>query len=101
MKPSMGWMKLKSDGSALGNLGGRGGDLIRNHDGNWVQRYARGLDHTSNFMAELWALKDGLILAREMGLNNLIRAPTTGVANVSNAKYLAHQTPKTPLYQMC
>ena len=23
-------------------------------------------------MAELWALRDGLILAREMGLNNLI-----------------------------
>ena len=69
----MGWMKLNSDGSALGNpRRARGGGLIHNHDGNWVQGYAGGLGHTSNFMAELWALRDGLILAREMGLNNLI-----------------------------
>ena len=33
-----------------------------------------------------------------------IRASTVGVVNVPNAKYLAHlphQTPKTPIYQMC
>jgi len=50
----MGWMKLNSDGSALGNpRRAGGGGLIHNHDGNWVQGYARGLGHTSNFMAEL------------------------------------------------
>ena len=72
-KPPVGWMKLNSDGSALGNPGrAGGGGLIHNHDGNWVQGYARGLGHTSSFMVELWVLRDGLILAREMRLNNLI-----------------------------
>ena len=37
-----------------------------------MQGYARRLSHTSSFMAELWVLRDGLILTREMGLNNLI-----------------------------
>ena len=33
-----------------------------------------------------------------------LRASTAGMVNVPNAKYLAHlphQTPKTPIYQMC
>ena len=37
-------------------------------------------------------------------VNMLFRASTAGVVNVPNAKYLAHlphQTPKTPIYQMC
>lgn len=33
---------------------------------------ARGLKHTNSIIAELWALRDGLILARELGLTNLI-----------------------------
>ena len=64
----LGWISF---GEPRGFVLGVGG-LIRNHDGNWVQGYARGLGHTSSFMAELWTLRDGLILAREMGLNNLI-----------------------------
>ena len=39
-----------------------------------MQGYARGLGHTNSIMAELWALRDGLILAKGMGLNNLIIA---------------------------
>ena len=31
----------------------------------------------------------------------LLRAPTIDVANVPNAKYLAHQTSFEPIYQMC
>ena len=76
-------MKLNSDGSALrnpgrvgwgggGGSGGGGEGLIRDHIGVWVKGYARGLRHTSSVMVEWWALKDGLILAKEMGLNNLI-----------------------------
>ena len=49
-----------------------GGGLIRDHDGSWVKGYARGLGHTNSIMAELWALRDGLVLAKEMGLTNLI-----------------------------
>ena len=51
-------------------MGERG--LFCDHDGKRVKGYARGIGHTNSFMAELWALRDGLILARETRLNNLI-----------------------------
>ena len=72
-KPLRGWLKLNSDGSALKNpCKAGGGGLFRDHEDKWVKGYARGIRHTNNFMAELWALRDGLNLAREMGVNNLI-----------------------------
>lgn len=72
-KPPRGWMKLNSDGLVLRNLRrAGGGGLIQDHDGSWVKGYARGLGHTNSIMAELWALRDGLVLAKEMGLNNLV-----------------------------
>lgn len=40
--------------------------------GMWLTSYARPLGHTNSCMAELWALRDGLMLAKDMGLNNLI-----------------------------
>ena len=33
-----------------------------------LKGFARGLGYTSSALAELWALKDGLILAKEMGI---------------------------------
>ena len=66
-------MKLNSDGSALSSLGrAGGGGVIRDHEGKWLKGYARSLGSTNNCMAELWALRDGLLLAKEMGLHNLI-----------------------------
>ena len=72
-KPPVGWAKLNSDGSAFGNprRADRGG-VIRDHNGKWIIGYAWSLGCTNNCMAELWALRDGLLLARDMGLNNLI-----------------------------
>ena len=49
---------------------GKGGGVIR--DGEWLTSYARPLGQTNSCMAELWALRDGLMLAKELGLNNLI-----------------------------
>ena len=34
--------------------------------------YARSLGCSSSCIAELWALRDGLLLAKEMGFNNII-----------------------------
>ena len=66
-------MKLNIDGSALGNPGkARCGGLLRNHQGEWIRGYARALGNTSSFVAELWALRDGLTMAKEPGLNNLL-----------------------------
>ena len=67
-KPPVGWAKLNSDGSALGNPGrAGGGGVIRDHNGKWLKGYARSFGSTNNCMAELWALRDGLLLARDMG----------------------------------
>ncbi|XP_050273143.1 uncharacterized protein LOC126716155 [Quercus robur] len=72
-KPPMGWAKLNSDRSAFGNTGrAGGGSVIRDHDGHWLKGYARPLGCTNSCMAELWALRDGLLIAKEMGINNLI-----------------------------
>ncbi|KAK9984516.1 hypothetical protein SO802_034041 [Lithocarpus litseifolius] len=66
-------MKLNSDGSALGSQGrAGGGGVIRNHEGAWIQGYARALGNTNSIIAELWMLRDGLNLAMELRLNNLI-----------------------------
>ena len=67
-KPPVGWMKLNSDGSALGSPGkAGGGGLIRDHQGNWVRGYARAHGYTSSSKAELWALRDGLEIAKDLG----------------------------------
>ena len=72
-KPPMGWMKLNSNGSALGNPGKAGeGGLIHDHQGNWVRGYARALGNTSSSIAELWALRDGLDIVKELGIDNQI-----------------------------
>ena len=64
---------MNSDGSVINNPDkAGGGGLFRDHEGNWVKGYARGIGHTNSFLAELWALRDGLNIAREMGVSNLI-----------------------------
>ncbi|KAK9991626.1 hypothetical protein SO802_026611 [Lithocarpus litseifolius] len=72
-KPPRGWLKLNSDGSAMRNPErAGGGGLIRDHDGNWLKGYARGIGYTNSALAELWALRDGLMLAKEMRIQQLI-----------------------------
>ena len=71
--PPRGWLKLNTDGSAMRNPDrAGGGGLIRDHDGAWLKGFARGLGFTSSALAELWALRDGLLLAKEMGIQQLI-----------------------------
>ena len=72
-KPPMGWAKLNTDGSAIRSTGrAGGGGVIRDHEGQWLKGFARPLGGSNSCMAELWALRDGLLLAKEMGLSNLI-----------------------------
>ena len=72
-KPLWGWLKLNFDGLTINNPGKTsGGGLFRDHEGNWVKGYVRGIGHINSFMAELWALRDRLNIAREMGVSNLI-----------------------------
>ena len=70
--PPLGWFKLNTDGSSLGNPGlARGGGIIRNHLGDWVGGFSRAIGYTTSVQAELRALKDGLILAIDLGILNL------------------------------
>ena len=68
----MGWFKLNTDGSSLGNPGlAGGGGVIRNHVGEWVGSFSRAIGVTSSVQAELRTLKDGLKLAIDLGILNL------------------------------
>nr|XP_023878038.1 uncharacterized protein LOC111990496 [Quercus suber] len=44
-----------------------GGGLIRNEEGRWLVGFARKIGITSSFLAELWALRDGLSLCVSRG----------------------------------
>jgi ribonuclease HI len=70
--PPLGWFKLNTDGSSLGNPGlAGGGGVIRNHVGDWVGGFSRAIGFTTSVQAELRALKDGLLLAIDLEILNL------------------------------
>ena len=68
-KPEQGWFKLNSDGASQGNPGkAGGGGLIWDHQGMWIKGYIRRIGVVSSFAAECWALRDGLLLAIQLGI---------------------------------
>ena len=71
-KPLAGWMKLNTDGVVFGNsIQVGGGGVIRDSNGEWVAGFVRKLGSMSSILAELWALKDGLLLARQLDILNV------------------------------
>ena len=69
-KPSMGWVKLNTDGFANASSGAAGGGgLIRDDRGNWIVGYSRKIGKTNSFLAKTWALRDGLLLCNQLNLN--------------------------------
>ena len=69
-RPPIDWFKLNSDGATLGNPSkAGGGGLIRDHQGKWVEGYMRHIGFASSIIAEFWALKDGLLLASQLGIS--------------------------------
>ena len=46
--------------------------MIRDHSGHWIKGYNHALGTTNSFIVELWVLRDGLIIAKDPRLNNLI-----------------------------
>ena len=53
------------------NLGRAGGGLIRDSAGFWVKGFSRSLGTGTSMLAECWALRDGLFLAIQLGIQNL------------------------------
>ena len=72
IKPSSGWHKLNTNGASIGNPGkAGGGGVIRDCHGDWVKGYSRSIGYTTSVLVEWWALQDGLILAIQLGINQL------------------------------
>ena len=66
-------MKLNTDGSAMRNPErAGGGGLFRHQDGVWLKGFARGIGYINSLLAELWVLRDGLLLANEIRIQQLI-----------------------------
>ena len=69
----VGWLTLNIDGLATGNTGlAGGGRLIRDENGDWLTGFARRIGSTNSFMAELWALRDGLHLCLQANAHSVI-----------------------------
>ena len=69
----LGWLKLNTDGSwnaALGKV--VEGGLIRDNLGNWVVGFTRKSGNVNSFSAEIWALRDGLMLCQQMKIPTII-----------------------------
>jgi ribonuclease HI len=68
----MGWYALNTDGAAKisDNKAGCGG-IIRTNTGDWVEGFTKALGDTTAYMAELWGVFEGLILAKRRGVTKL------------------------------
>ena len=64
----LGFVKLKTDGSFSGNPG----KLLRDHNGNWIRGFSRNIGITNFSDAEMWGLRDGLLLARNLNIQKLL-----------------------------
>ncbi|GKV02762.1 hypothetical protein SLEP1_g15157 [Rubroshorea leprosula] len=72
-KPHVGSFKLNTDGSALGNPEpASAGGIIRDHNGTWVCGFSRKIGTTSALAAELWGVRDGILMAYHYNIQSLI-----------------------------
>ena len=72
-KPSSGWVKFNIDESSDASLGStRGGGLIKDDRGNWIMGFTRKIENANSFIAEIWAVRDGLLLCNQLNLNAVI-----------------------------
>ena len=49
-----------------------GGGLIRDSQGNWVKGYMRNIGVATSVTVGCWALRDGLLLASQLGIAQLV-----------------------------
>lgn len=67
-----GVFKLNTDGSRRNSRIAGAGGLIRNSNGEWVNGFSINLGVYSVTMAELWGIYQGLLLAWEIGIRDLL-----------------------------
>ena len=66
-----GWHKLNTDASITNGHACASG-LICDSIGNWVQGFSKSIGTTSVLMAELWALREGICMAKHLSIHSLI-----------------------------
>ncbi|GLT46248.1 hypothetical protein SLA2020_200190 [Shorea laevis] len=97
-KPPEGCFKLNTDGSAHGNPGpASAGGVIRDHLGRWLSGFACKIGFTSSLRAELWGIREGLLLAYQRNIRNLVVETDSSVA----VQLLSHCVSSNhPLYSL-
>ena len=72
-KPEPSWFKLNTNRLSSGSVGiATGGSLIRDEVGNWVIGFSRRIGRVDSFIAEIWALRDGLQLCHQMNVRAIM-----------------------------
>ncbi|KAH7844680.1 hypothetical protein Vadar_030567 [Vaccinium darrowii] len=67
-KPKPSCFKLNTDGASKGNPGASScGGIIRDSEGKWIYGFHRNMGYATSLKAELWALRDGLVIATHVG----------------------------------
>lgn len=70
--PPVCFFKLNTNGSAKGNPGlVAAGGLIRDHNGSWIASFTKSIGFIHPMVAELWGLREGLVLAKNLNIGNL------------------------------
>jgi len=70
--PSLGWVKLSTDGASHGNPGlATAGGVIRGEEDEWLGGFALNIGICSAPMAELWGVYYGLVIAWERGFRRV------------------------------
>ncbi|KAK2390756.1 heat shock 70 kDa protein [Trifolium repens] len=70
--PAYGWHCLNTGGAAKSMTCKTGcGGLVRDYTGRWIYGFTKNLGTASAYMAELWGLHEGLLLARSCGVQQL------------------------------
>ncbi|KAF7838458.1 reverse transcriptase [Senna tora] len=83
--PPLGWWKLNTDGSCQNNLIG-GGGIIRDANGNWIHGFKKFLGEGDCLLAELWAIVEGVNLAKHLHCDKLIvESDSLSAVNLINA----------------
>ena len=71
--PEVGWVALNIDGAASSTSGLAGvGGLLRDHRGDWISGFHKGVGRSNSLLAELWAMVEGLKLGRELNIPNIL-----------------------------
>ena len=72
-RPPSGWKKLNTDGLCIGNSRRSGcGGAVRDEHGEWIAGLSRYIGTTSSFVAEMWGMRDELVLCKNLNIQCLV-----------------------------